>query len=105
MKHYSPDAKTDYSTDFCQPPSSSVVGKLQVRYCSQLHPGNSNQFQAQAGQKSAYAGLILTSPQFVYVCSWRAQGWHTAATLAAIVPTQQGARARNEESFSQWKLQ
>lgn len=26
MKHYSPDAKTDYSTDFCQPPSSSVVG-------------------------------------------------------------------------------
>lgn len=81
IKCCSLDAKSDYSTDFSQPLSSPVVWKLQVRYCSQLHPGNSNQFQSQAGKKSAYAGLILTSPQFVYVCTWRARGWHTAATL------------------------
>lgn len=74
IKSCSPDTKTDYNTEFSQPLSSPVVWKLQVEYCSQLRPGNSNQFQSQAGQKSAYAGLNLTSLQFVYVCGGHGGG-------------------------------
>lgn len=64
MKHYSPDAKTDYSTDFCQPPSSSVVGKLQVRYCS----ATPRQFQPISGAGRTKVCICRAHSNITTIC-------------------------------------